>query len=46
MQITQTFTIGTGFMVVWEIIAVLLAGLLFVFFEFGNYVQATPIVTG
>jgi hypothetical protein len=44
-QITQTFTIGTGFMVVWQIVAVLLTALLYVFFEFGNFVQATPIMT-
>jgi len=45
-QITQTFTIGTGFMVMWEILAILLAVSLFVFFEFGNYVQATPVQSG
>lgn len=44
-QITQTFTIGMGFMVVWEIIAVLLAVALFIFVEAGNYLQATPVQT-
>ena len=35
--------IGLGFMYVWMILAVLLAAGLYVLFELGNFVQATPV---